>query len=87
MSFLLPIINWLLGSRMGIYICISLLIMILLVIVYWRIYNRGVISVKTELVEKSITNVLDRLKADDEIFKLDADSRRIRLRKWAIRDA
>lgn len=86
MTILLPIINWLLGSRMGIYICISLLIMILLVIVYWRIYNRGVISVKTELVEKSITNVLDRLKADDEIFKLDADSRRIRLRKWAIRD-
>lgn len=86
MTILLPIINWLLGSRMGIYICISLLIMILLVIVYWRIYNKGVISVKTELIEKSITNVLDRLKADDEIFKLDADSRRIRLRKWAIRD-
>ena len=86
MAVLLPIINWLLGSRIGIYICISLLIMILLVIVYYRIYTKGRISVEAELIEKSITNVLDRLKADDEIFKLDADSRRIRLRKWAIRD-
>ena len=80
---LINILSALLGTRFGYYVCVLLLIMILLAIVYWRIYNRGRTSVKAEQTERAINNVLDKLRADEEVFKLDTHSRRIRLRKWA----
>lgn len=80
---LLSFMTYMLGSRIGRYLLVIALVIVLLTFVYWKIYNKGVVSVKVEQTERAINNVLDKIRADEELFKLDADSRRIRLRKWA----
>ena len=80
---LISFLTYMLGSRVGRYLSIIFMVVTLLAIMYWRIYNKGKISVETAQTERAINNVLDKLQADEEVFKLDPPSRRIRLRKWA----
>lgn len=84
---MISFISFMLGSKLGRYVIIVALVAFLLTIVYWKIYNKGVVSVELKQTEKAIGNVLDKLRADEEVFKLDTHSRRIRLRRWANGEA
>lgn len=81
MAFLGPI-AWMLGSEIGRKLALTLLAMAALGIVIWRIYAKGRSDERAKQAAKSLENLRERVRVDDEITRLPSDERRRKLQEW-----
>lgn len=78
----MSIIAWLIGSRLGRYLALGLLIASMIGIALLRARRSGIEAERLKQLQRSLENLRTRIKVDDEIASLPRDQRRVRLNRW-----
>lgn len=81
----LSIIAWLMGSKVGRYVALGLLITALIAVAVWRIYAAGQAREQARQAEAALKALRERIKVDDEVARMAPADRRKRLSEW-VRD-
>lgn len=79
------IVAWLLGSKLGRYAALALLVVSVIGIAMWRARMSGVEAERMKQLQRALEQLRLRVKVDDEIAKLAPDERLVRLSRW-VRD-
>lgn len=82
----MEILAWLIGSKVGRYVALGLLIAASIGVVLLRVYSAGKSAEKARQAEAALRALRERIKTDDEITKLSPTARRERLSRWVSDD-
>lgn len=83
MSVIITFVTWLIGSELGRKVALTVLAMLALGAVVWRIYSAGQAAEKAKQARQQLDAMRDRLKVDEEISKMPSAERRKKLEEWA----
>ncbi len=77
--------GWLAGTKVGRAVVAGFSVMVMLAIMFWRVFSAGKRKAEAEQDEASLENLRERAKNDAEIESLPAAERDERLDRW-VRD-
>jgi anionic cell wall polymer biosynthesis LytR-Cps2A-Psr (LCP) family protein len=80
------IISWLVGSKAGRTVILTLLGILSFGLVLWRAFTSGVNNEKNKQQSASLEALKEKVKTDEEIRNLSVSDRRDRLRQWATKE-
>jgi hypothetical protein len=81
------VLSWLIGSKIGRYVAMGLVVAGILTMVAYSLFRRGVDQERAKQIAASLENLRSRIATDDEISRLSAAERRRRLsQSWGLPD-
>lgn len=81
------VLSWLIGSKIGRYVAMGLVVAGILAVVAYSLIRRGVDQERARQIAASLENLRSRIATDDEISRLSAAERRRRLlESWSVPD-
>ena len=79
---MIGIVATLLGTKLGRYAALALLVAAVIGIALWRARQSGIEKERARQLQQSLENLRTRIKVDDEIASLPKDKRLVRLNRW-----
>ena len=81
------VLSWLIGSKIGRYVAMSLVVAGILGVVGYSLFRRGVDRERARQIAASLENLRSRIATDDEIQRMSPAERRRRLADaWGLPD-
>jgi hypothetical protein len=81
------LLSWLIGSKLGRYVALGLLVSAGVAAIGYSLFAKGVARERARQVAASLENLRSRIKTDDEIERMSAAERRRRLSDaWGLPD-
>lgn len=81
------VLSWLIGSKIGRYVAMGLVVAGILGVVGYSLFRRGVDRERARQIAASLESLRSRIATDDEIQRMSpAERRRRLLQSWSVHD-